>query len=614
MILTKKVELNRRGNSKLKFYKELGYDVESSEFLIKIDHLSKGSNILIDAECDFCKVTNRLSYKDYNRFNKFPIYVCPNCKRKRSNLEKYGVEFVSKLDSSKEKVKKTSLEKWGVDSYTKTVEFLEKIKITNLENWGVENPFQSAEIKEKIKKTNLENWGVDHYSKTEQYIEKVKKTSLKNWNFDHPSKSEDIKLKKRKTSLEKYGYDNPAKSPIVKDRTKKTFNIKWGGFTLCSDILKEKIKKTNLEKWGVDHYSKTEEYVSRTKDSHVRKFGVDHIRKFDLYRYDFKITNDINYIKYLSNSTSLFKCDFGKNHNFEITSSNYLDRKRNSLSLCTVCNPIGDTISIKENELYEFIISHYDGEVIQSYRDRLEIDIYLPDIRIGFEFNGLYYHSNKFKERNYHIDKTDFFRKKGIRIIHIWEDDWVNKRAIIESQIINWLGKSEKRIFARNCNVKEIVDSKEVNEFLEVNHIQGKVASSLKLGLFYKGELVSLMTFDQFEGRNKMELSEWNINRFCNKIKTNVIGGSSKLFKHFMKNYEVKRVISYSDNDWSLGELYEKLGFEIINKGKPDYKYIIGGVRVHKSRFRRSRTGVNESKLNLLKVYDCGKIKWEINI
>jgi hypothetical protein len=242
----------------------------------------------------------------------------------------------------------------------------------------------------------------------------------------------------------------------------------------------------------------------------------------------------------------------------------------------------------------------------------LEIDIYLPKINLGIEFNGLYYHSNKFKDKNYHLNKTKYFEERGIRIIHIWEDDWNYKKNIIMSQIKNWLNSTDNKIFARKCEVKEIKDSKIVSKFLNDNHIQGQVASSLKLGLYFKDELVSLMTFDHYEGRKKMLQNNWNINRFCNKLNYNIIGGASKLFKYFTKNYDVEKVISYSDKDWSLGELYKTLGFVKKSDSNPDYKYIIEGKRYHKSKFRKSKTGISESELEIIKIYDCGKIKWEI--
>lgn len=119
------------------------------------------------------------------------------------------------------------------------------------------------------------------------------------------------------------------------------------------------------------------------------------------------------------------------------------------------------------------------------------------------------------------------------------------------------------------------------------------------------------MTFDKFEGRNKMQENEWNLNRFCNKSGISVVGGAGKLLSFFVKNYDVKRIISYAERSWSEGNLYHKLGFTLISDSKPDYKYILDGKRVHKSRFRKSRTNVSESKLNLLKIWDCGKIKFE---
>ena len=266
--------------------------------------------------------------------------------------------------------------------------------------------------------------------------------------------------------------------------------------------------------------------------------------------------------------------------------------------------------------LFNFIEDNYKGVIINNYRDKYEIDIYLPDLKLGFEFNGLYWHSERFKSNDYHLGKTDYFKVKGIRIIHIWEDDWINKENIIKSQILNLLNLTKTNIFARKCTVKEI-SSNISSIFLLNNHIQGNVNSSVKLGIYYNDDLVSVMTFDHFEGRKKMNNNEWNLSRFCNKINVNVIGGASKILSHFIKKYNPDRIISYADKDWSIGNLYYKLGFEIVRENRPDYKYIIGDKRVHKSRYRKSRlnTDLSESiqmnKYGILKIWDCGKIKFE---
>jgi hypothetical protein len=268
--------------------------------------------------------------------------------------------------------------------------------------------------------------------------------------------------------------------------------------------------------------------------------------------------------------------------------------------------------------LLNYIRSIYSGQIITNWRDKYEIDIYLPELKIGFEFNGLYWHSNKFKEKYYHLNKTNYFEEREIKIIHIWEDDWIYKNEIIKSQIKNWLGLTERKVYARNCQIKEIRDSITSTKFLNNNHIQGSDRSNIKIGLYYNNELVSVMTFNKTEGRKKMESNEWNLSRFCNKTNHSVIGGASKLLKYFINNYDVKRVVSYADVDWSKGYIYQKLGFNLISKGKPDYKYIIGNRRVHKSRFRKSRlnTSLSESdymnSLGIHKIWDCGKIKFEI--
>jgi hypothetical protein len=331
------------------------------------------------------------------------------------------------------------------------------------------------------------------------------------------------------------------------------------------------------------------------------------------FRNNYDISNHENYKEYKGNSISIFKCDCEKEHEFEILYNNFKSRLENNIPLCTICFPINELISIKEKEIFDFIESIYDGELISSFRDKFEIDIYLPEFKIGFEFNGIYWHSDKFKDKNYHINKLNYFKEKGIRIINIWENDWTNRKEIIKSQISNIIGKS-KKIPARKCEVKEIKDIKSIRDFLDKNHIQGFVKSNIKLGLYYRNELVSIMLFDHFEGRKKMSNDEWNLSRFCNKVNYSVVGGASKLLSFFIKEFKPTRIISYADKDWSEGDLYYKLEFEKIHETEPDYKYLFQNELIHKSRFRKSITGVSESSLQINKVWNCGKIKFEKNL
>jgi hypothetical protein len=120
------------------------------------------------------------------------------------------------------------------------------------------------------------------------------------------------------------------------------------------------------------------------------------------------------------------------------------------------------------------------------------------------------------------------------------------------------------------------------------------------------------MTFNKLEGRKCMCDGEWNLSRFCNKRDYSVIGSASKLLNYFIKCNNPKRIISYADRDWSRGDLYEKLNFNKLYDTDSDYKYVVNGKRVHKSNFKKSVTGLSESQLEVPKIWDCGKIKYEL--
>lgn len=578
MILIDKIKLETFGNRRLKYYSELGYDISGEYIEVRVDHINRGSRTIIKVECDFCKKIAETKYKEYLR-----------------NISIGGKYACCKICGS-EKAKVTNLKNIGVSHPMKLVEIQDKTKKTNLERYGVEFLQQSPEIREKSKKSIIENWSVDHISKTEYYKDKIKETNLERYGVEYAIQSEDIRLKLKQTLLENYGVDNPSKSSIIL----------------------EKVKETNFKKYGNKVYLKTDDFKIKNSDTLNHKWLSDNIMKSDLFRYDrFSISKDVNYLHYLENSISVLECESG--HEFNIHIDNYLKRSLSNLPLCTICNPIGDSKSIKEKELFKYIKSIYQGQVIQSYRDGLEIDIYLPQLKLGFEFNGLYWHSEEFKDKNYHLSKTNYFEKCEINIIHIWEDDWIFKNKIIKSQIKNWIGLSDK-IWARKCYVKEVKDAKITSNFLQENHIQGSTGSNLKLGLYYDDELISLMIFDHFEGRKKMEDGGWNLSRFCNKLNTTVVGGSSKLLKYFINNYDVSRIVSYADRDWSRGSLYENLGFSKVSKSNTDYKYVIDNKRVNKSKFRKSNlnTQLTESqymkKNKIQRIWDCGKIKFELKL
>lgn len=283
--------------------------------------------------------------------------------------------------------------------------------------------------------------------------------------------------------------------------------------------------------------------------------------------------------------------------------------------------------SYAEQELLNFIQTNYKGKVINGYRDfdgQKEIDIYLPDIKIGFEYNGLLWHSSKYVQNNTMLSKLNIAESQKIKLINIFEDEWIEKTDICKSRILNILGKSNK-IYARKCEIKEIT-YKEAKMFLLKNHIQGAVPSKYNISLWYNGEIVSLMTFGSLRKNLgfKNKKGSFELLRFCNKLNTTVVGGASKLFSYFTEKYSPHEIISYADRRWSQGNLYNNLGFIFINNTKPNYSYIDGKKQIRINRYNLRKNILvekygcpeNISEVNFCKsigyyqVFDCGNKKY----
>src|SRR5690606_33425461 len=208
--------------------------------------------------------------------------------------------------------------------------------------------------------------------------------------------------------------------------------------------------------------------------------------------------------------------------------------------ICSYCNEKSKIFTSEdENKLFLFICENYSGIIKQHNRTEivsLELDVYIRDLKLAFEFNGLYWHNEIQKDDNYHLMKTRYCENQGIHLIHIYEDDWKYKQDIVKSRILNLLGKSNK-IYARNCILKEL-DYLKTKQFLIDNHIQGFCTSKINIGLYLNNELVSLMTFGKLRrnlGNKEIKEGEFELLRFCNKLNTTVVGGADKLFKYFLE-------------------------------------------------------------------------------
>lgn len=298
------------------------------------------------------------------------------------------------------------------------------------------------------------------------------------------------------------------------------------------------------------------------------------------------------------------------------------DNWNHSKSRCPKCKKWGT--SDQEQSIVLFLKSYLDN-VIENDRSIIppyELDIVLPDVGIAIEYCGLYWHSELAgKDKNYHLEKTIQCEEKGYKLITIFEDELIDNKNMVFSKLKNIIGINDtsiKRVYARKCQVKEL-DRKTAIEFCNNNHLQGYNGSNIRLGLFYKDELVSVMTFSKPSiakgGKNKNGV--WELQRFCSKVNYIVVGGASKLLKYFERNYEWKEIFSYADRRWSSGNVYNKLNFEFVGYTKPSYWYLRKQTRLHRFALRKMQDDPrDQTEWEIRKsqgwnrIWDCGNLRF----
>lgn len=277
------------------------------------------------------------------------------------------------------------------------------------------------------------------------------------------------------------------------------------------------------------------------------------------------------------------------------------------------------TIYIKDEKThYEKELADLFPEINFAHNNRTalngyEIDLYYEEKKIGIEFNGTYWHCSLNKPKKYHEDKSKLAEKKGIRLIHIYEHEWTNEN--IKPKIIMMLNiafglNNVNKIYARNCEIREITnqEAKALNEKI---HLQGHRNAQVTYGLFYNNELVQLMSFSRCKyNKNLHNDNEWEIIRGCPGSNNIVVGGVSKLFSHFIKDYHPSKVFSYCDFNKFDGRSYEALGMKFIGYTGPDMKWVMkDGSVVNRSPSKRAELKAN----SVAQIFGAGSKKyiWE---
>lgn len=563
-------------------------------------------------------------------------------KMKATTLERYGVEHAAQSEQFKEKAKQTNLARYGVEYHTQSesakkhlkelwndLEFAQKMVQAKEDavfaKYGVKSTLEIPEVYEKSRQTYEKRTGHRYTWEDPEGFAKMKQTTKERYGDEFVLRTDEFKKKAEQTSIERYGTANPMQSQYVKF----------------------KAIETNRERYGVDNAFQSPEIQAKMKATMQERYGVtnsSYIRK--------------NLMNLMTDSSKVDNLE-----KFHSDPEGYVNSTFNSLpSMSQLANSIG----IRSSTLGQFLSSHdlkhlvkfvrsemeqsvVDllnslGETELSIDDRiaikpLELDIYLPQYKFAIECNPTATHNSsvldpwgsEVKSPSYHKKKTDLCEENGIFLFHIFGYEWTHKRPIIESMIRNILSKNENVIYARKCVVKE-VPAAESYQFLEDNHRQGGAQSSIRLGLYHNDHLVSLMTFGKMRnsigtGKENLE-NTYELVRFCSVLNTSVVGAASKLFKHFIKEYQPEAIRSFSDRAHTRGKLYQNLSFKEVRRSDAGYVWVnvVTDVAYHRVNAQKKnlKAFLKDDSVDLTKtekqimeeygfvqVFDSGTITWE---
>jgi hypothetical protein len=378
-------------------------------------------------------------------------------------------------------------------------------------------------------------------------------------------------LKSKETKKRKYGdpnYSNTQKclctrrkngttAAVISKKTAAAYKESTG-----SDCML-KARNAFKHQTGFDNPSQLEEIQDKKRQNSIQRYGVPFQAKH-LSEEATKLIDDPNYLASKSVREIIEETGYSQGH----------------ISKYMLKHNIRDGFrSSGEKELFNFIRGFYQGEVITNSRSIIpnkELDLYLPEFKLGIEYHGSYWHSDEFVKT--HRTKYELCLTADIQLIQLFDFEWDDERVreIFKSIIKLKCGVTEQRIYARKCVIEKLT-SASARTFLEGNHLDGKCNSAHRLGLYHKGELVSVMTF----GRSRFKKNDYELLRFSCKKGCRVIGAASKLLKHFLMSTGITNLTSYCNNFYSNGNVYNLLGFEYAGFTQGHF-YLNAGKKLHR--------------------------------
>lgn len=507
------------------------------------------------------------SYDNYKNRENVPL-ICDYCGVCFERNKKLRIKCNTIIDKDScgskscksKKMKEASLEKYGVESHLITEEFKKKQAETNLKKFGVRFSAQNQEIKDKIKTSKSEkDKKLNNTNLTPQ--EKSKLTNLSKYGVEFATQSQEIKNKIKQSNIEKYGHENTSKVPEIIAKKMKTNLMRYGSTSYFgTSDHKEMTRKKCLEEHGVEFNSQRKDVRSKYESNFIEKYGVPN-------------------------------------------------------SLMLVKNPIyGKT----EKEIRDWLNSiGYSFSTNHSILKKRQLDMYDDSCGLAIEYCGLFWHnehSRKPKLKGYHYSKYIGCVESNVRLITLYEDEWLNNKNKCQS-IFKSILKKNTKIFAKKCKV---VDSnkKDFDDFCIKNHLEGMSSLGDVFYLLKNGEdIVGGISL------HKKSSDELLIDRLCFKLDTTVVGGSSKLFKScvmWAKENKYKKIIGYTNNRWSQGNICKKLGFKLDAEIEEGYEYV--AIKHPTLRIDKSSCPINKTEFEwagdngLARIWDCGKKRWVFDI
>jgi hypothetical protein len=265
---------------------------------------------------------------------------------------------------------------------------------------------------------------------------------------------------------------------------------------------------------------------------------------------------------------------------------------------CPICASENST-SESEIEFRNFISKLYEGRILPNDRTIIrprEIDIYLPEINVAFEYNGLYWHSaEKLHNNLYHQMKMKMCLEKGVTLYQFFEDEWLYKPDAVKSFVKRVLEVPMIHIEANACDFLEINKDEATvfiqNDALVCNNIEYNAV----YGLYFQNTLQSVALVNETDDYVEiMGVHDRN--------ETIVDGAFDRVVSELKRLYSSKIMYVRVDRRLDNVQKYLNKGFVFVEEFLPDYNYVVRDFRIPKNNIEEFL----ENNERVLKIYDCG--------